>query len=134
MLQPSPEDATNKIFIAIYNHTMNASSPIDLEQYIRREKTPATDQPVFTSAFLLYTSLAISIMVAALALVISIWLSRYQRSLTETGPTIHERIKKRHETYTGLIEWKLPTLIEILPVMAWTSLTMFTFFIRYSMS
>ena len=83
---------------------------------------------------LLYISLFISIAEAALALIISIWLTRYQHSLTRTEPMIHDRIRKRHESYTGLREWGLPILIEILPMVALVALGLFTSFIRYSMS
>jgi hypothetical protein len=130
--QPSAGDATNKILIAIYNHTMNASSPVDLQQYITwDEKFHWT---VSASVFLLYISLAISVTVAAFALIISVWLTRCQRSLTETGPTIHERIRKRNEIYTGLMEWRIPILIEILPIVALVALGFFTIFIRYYIS
>lgn len=39
------------------------------------------------------------------------WLSRYQRSLTETRLTIHERSRRRH----GLMDWGLSHLIEFRP-------------------
>jgi hypothetical protein len=128
LFQPSAGDSTNKIFIAIYNHTMNASSPIDLQQYLSWDaKFTST---VSSSVFLLYISLAVSVSEAAFALFISVWLSRHQRSLTETGPTIHERITKRHETYRGLMEWRMPILIEILPTVGLVALLFFAAFIR----
>ena len=131
MFQRSPGDETNNILIAIYNHTMNASSPIDLQRYITWDKT--FDSMVTSSVFYLYISLAISITVAAFALIVSVWLIRYQRSLTGAGPTIHERIRQRHENFVGLMEWRLPTMIEILPMVALVALVLFANFIRYSM-
>ena len=125
-LEPSPADATNRILIAIYNHTMNASTPIDLQQYVTWNETST----VSPNVFLLYISLGISITEAAFALIIIVWLTRYQRSLTGTGPTIHERIRQRHEAYTGLMEWRLPMLIEILPMVALVALALFAAFIR----
>jgi len=37
-LQPAPGDVTNKILIAIYNRTMDATAPIDLEQFLRLDE------------------------------------------------------------------------------------------------
>jgi len=111
---------------------MNASTPIDLQQYTTWNEV--LGRTVSSSVFLLYISLAISISEASFALIISIWLTRYERSLTKTGPTIHERIRQRHEAYTGLMEWKLPFLIEILPIVALLGLVLFALFIRYVIS
>ena len=130
MFQPSPVDETNNILIAIYNHTMKASSPVDLQRNIG-DKT--VDLVVTYSVFCLYISLAISITVAAFALIISVWLMRYQRSLSGAGPIIHERIRQRHESFVGLMEWGLPIMIEILPIVALVALILFAEFIRYSM-
>jgi len=131
MFQRSPGDETNDILIAIYNHTMNASTPIDLQRFTVWNKT--FDSMVTSSVFYLYISLAISITVAAFALIINVWLIRYQRSLTGAGPMIQERIRQRHENFVGLMEWRLPIMIEILPMMALVSLALFAEFIRYSM-
>ena len=130
MFQPNPVDETNKILIAIYNHTMNASSPVDLQQYIGDKNF---DVVVTWNVFYLYISLAVSITVAAFALIISVWLIRYQRSLSGVGLTIHERIRQRHESFVGLMEWRLPIMIEILPIVALMALALFAQFIRYSM-
>ena len=131
MFQRSPGDETNNILIAIYDHTMNASTPIDLQRYITWDKT--FDWMVTSSVFYLYISLAISITVAAFALIVSVWLIRYQRSITGAGPTIHDRIRQRHENFMGLMEWGLPSMIEILPMVALVALVLFANFIRYSM-
>jgi len=131
LFQRSPGDETNNILIAIYNHTMNASSPIDLQRFITWDEM--FDSMVTSSVFCLYISLAVSITVAAFALIVSVWLIRYQRSLTGAGPTIHERIRQRHENFMGLMEWRLPIMIEILPMVALVSLFLFSNFIRYSM-
>jgi len=111
---------------------MNASTPINLQEYISRNGI--LDRTVSSNVYLLYISLGVSVTEAAFALIVSIWLARYQRSLTRTGPTIHERIRQRHEAYTGLMEWRLPVLIEILPMVALFALALFATFIRYSMS
>jgi len=113
---------------------MNAASrtPIDLQQYVKWDET--FNSTVSGNIFLLYISLALSVTEAAGALIISIWLTRYQRSLTKARPTIHESISKRHEAFRGLMDWKLPILIEILPMVATVSLVFFGVFIRYSIS
>jgi len=111
---------------------MNASTPINLQQYVTQNEI--LDRTVSSNVYLLYISLGVSVTEAAFALIVSIWLTRYQRSLTGTGPTIHERIEQRHEAYTGLMEWRLPVLIEILPMVALFALALFATFIRYSMS
>jgi hypothetical protein len=114
--------------------SLNAMTPVDLQQY-----SPSNDKFDSTawarsSMFLLYISFGISVAEAAFALIINVWLTRYQHSLTGMGPTIHDRIRKRYEAYTGLMDWRLPMLIESLPMMALVALLLFAVFIRYSMS
>jgi len=107
---------------------MNASTPIDLGHYVR--KNEALDSiTAHSNVFLLYTSLAFSIAVAAFALTISIWLTRYRQLLSKTGMTIHEHIKKRHEAHRAMMEWRLPALIEMLPIVVLLALLVFAAFI-----
>jgi hypothetical protein len=119
--QPSQGDATKKILI-------ESCDTIDLIP--SNDKSDSTAWPC--SVFLLYISFGISVTEAAFALIINVWLTRYQHSLTVTGPTIHDRIRKRYEAYTGLMDWRLPMLIESLPMVALLALLLFAVFIRYS--
>ena len=79
--------------------------------------------------FLLYTSLALSINVAAAACAAKLWLIRYNRLIAASGPP-YERAMRRHRAYTGLVEWKLEGIIEALPVVIIVAVTLFGLFIQ----
>lgn len=119
---------TNLILIAIYNHTLNASTPIDLEQFLRLDDTSMA-ATIFQN-WLLYTSLTISVLVAALAMAAKLWLVRYNRDVTTSGPP-RIRAKKRQVAYDGLLRWKLEKCIDGLPVLSLIAVILFALFIQY---
>lgn len=126
-LQPNPGDVTNQILIAIYNRTMNASLPIDLEQYLRLDN--GTHRRAFHRYSLLYISLAFSILVSVMATMAKLWVVRYNREVTVLGPP-YVRVKRRQEAYSGSIAWKLGGCIESLPVMTLIPFVLLGFFIQ----
>jgi len=125
--QPQPAEVTNKILIAIYRQTMNASTPINLEQFLRLDD--ATKSANDFHNWLLYMSLALSVLVAALAMAAKLWLVRYTREVTISG-TPRACAKRRQEIYDGLISWKLERCIDAMPIMALAALFLFGLFIQ----
>jgi len=83
---------------------MNASTPIDLEQFLWLDDNSRNMYQFQNSV--LYTSLTISIMVATLAMAAKLWLVRYNREVTTSGPP-RACAKRRQEAYAGLVAWKL---------------------------
>jgi len=106
---------------------MNASTPIDLEQFLSLDDNSRNMYQFQNSV--LYTSLTISIMVAALAMAAKLWLVRYNREVTTSGPP-RACAKRRQEAYAGLVAWKLGLCIDAMPVMALSSVMLFALFIQ----
>jgi hypothetical protein len=106
---------------------MNASTPIDLEQFLGLDDT--TNSVNDFHSWLLYISLALSVLVAALAMAAKLWLMRYAREVTISG-TPRARAKRRQEIYDGLVAWKLERCIDAMPIMALAALFLFGVFIQ----
>ena len=106
---------------------MNASTPIDLEQFLRLDDSSRNKYQFQNSV--LYTSLTISILVAALAMAAKLWLVRYSREVTTSG-TPYACAKRRQEVYGGLVAWKLGLCIDAMPLLTFTSVMSFALFIQ----
>ena len=126
--RPDPQDVTNRLLIAIYDHKMNPSIPVDLEKLLKLDDSKIK-WVVFQST-LLYTSLAISVAVAAVAMVAKLWIIRYKHEVTASGPP-RLRARRRQEVYDGAIAWRLDKCIEALPVMALIAVVLFALFILW---
>jgi len=125
-LNTPPAEVTNKILIAIYNRTMNASMPIDLEQFLRLDES--TRRRHDYQIWLLYTSLIISVGVAAIAMAAKLWVIRYSREVATSGPP-RACVKRRQEVYDGLVAWKLDKCIDFMPILALGTVILFGFFL-----
>jgi hypothetical protein len=126
--QPNPGDVTNQILIAIYKQTMNASSPIDLDKYLRLDED--TQKDVYFRNLILYSSLVFALIIAALATMARIWVIRQGRKMNTPGlgsPRSH--VMKRQEMYDGSRSWKLGEFIESLPVLTLIDVVLFGLFI-----
>lgn len=106
---------------------MNASTPIDVEQFFKLND--ATKGVNDSHNWLLYMSLALSVVVAAIAMTAKLWLIRYTREVTTSG-TPRARAKRRQEIYGGLVAWKLEMCIDALPIMALAAIFLFGLFIQ----
>jgi len=124
--RPDPQDVTNQLLLAIYEHKMNPSTPIEFEKFLKLDDSKFK-RVVFLST-LLYTSLAISVAVAAVAMAAKLWVIRYKHEVSALGPP-RLRARRRQEVYDGSIAWKLDKCIEALPVMALIAVVLFSFFI-----
>jgi len=105
----------------------NASAPIDLEQILREDESNK-----FLGVYenwLLYTSLTISIMVAALAMAAKLWVVRYDREVTTPG-TPRARAIRRQAVYNGLLAWKMGSCIDAMPLLVLAAVLLFMFFIQ----
>jgi hypothetical protein len=112
----------------IYRHQMNPSTPIDFEKFLKLDDSKLK-RAVFLNS-LLYTSLAISVAVGAVAMAAKLWIIRYKHQVNISGP-LHLRAKRRQEVYDGSITWGLEKCIEALPVMALVSEVLFALFILF---
>lgn len=106
---------------------LNASTPIDLEQLLTLDDGSRRINDYQIG--LLYTSLTISILVAALAMAAKLWVVRYSREVATSGPP-RARAKRRQEVYNGLLAWKMEYCIDALPVMSLIAVILFALFIQ----
>ena len=90
--------------MAIYDHQMNSSITIDLEKLLKLDDSKYK-QVVFLST-LLYTSLAISVAVAAVAMVAKLWIIRYKHELLQDHHIYVPGGGKRFTTGQSLGGWK----------------------------
>jgi hypothetical protein len=124
--RPRPEDVTNQLLIAIYYHQLDPSTSIEVEKILELDEGKL-NWTLFLNMFL-YTSLAISVVVGAVAMAAKLWVIRYKREVNTSGPP-HLRVRRRQEVYDGSIAWGLEKCIEGLPVMALISKVLFAVFI-----
>jgi hypothetical protein len=106
---------------------MNASTPIDLEKFLRLDATSKSTNDLHS--WLLYLSLALSILVAATAMAAKLWLLRYTREVKTSG-TPRDCAKRRQEMYNGLVAWQLKICIDAMPVITSIALMLFAIFIQ----
>ena len=130
--QRNPSDITNDLLVAIYQQlaaqSNNTSAPIiDPTSFFNQDKADH-DNAVFFNA-LLYCSLALSILVSAVALVAKLWLVSYSHKVFSFGSP-YERAMRRQEAYNGVLAWNLNATINALPIVLIIALAMFAIFIR----
>jgi len=107
---------------------MNASTPIDLEQFLRLDDSSRRSN--LTQNWLLHISLTLSIVVAAVAMAANLWLSRYRRDVNASLGPPRAVAKRRQELYDGFQAWKLQGCIDALPLMTLLAVFLFGFFIK----
>ena len=117
--------------MAIYNQLVaqsnNTSIPrVDTESYFNQSKIEL-DAAVNQNT-LLYTSLALSIIVSVIALVAKLWLVSYSRQAFSVGSR-YDRAMKRQEAYNGVLVWNLGGVINMLPVVLLIALYLFGIYV-----
>ena len=85
------------------------------------------DNAIATNA-LLYTSLALCIVVSVIALAAKLWLVSYSDRVFSVGLS-YEKAMKRQEAYSGVVAWKMGTAINAMPLILLAVLVIFGFFI-----
>jgi len=106
---------------------MNASTPIDLEQFLSLDDNSRRANKL--QNWLLYISLVLSLMLAVLAMAAKVWVARYNREVMTSGHP-RDRSKKRQEILDGALdEWALGKGIEAIPVVAIIAVILFGFFV-----
>lgn len=78
---------------------------------------------------LLYNALALCIVVSVIAVAAKLWLVAYGQRAS-SGGTPYQRAMKRQEAYSGVLAWKMGTVINSLPLILLLALIMFAFFIQ----
>lgn len=106
----------------------NVSIPVvDVASLFNQDPTDYNAAVIYNA--LLYTSLALCIVVSVVALAAKLWLVTYSHRAFSTG-TLYERAMKRQEAYNGILAWKIGAVINVLPLILLVALVMFGFFIQ----
>ena len=121
--------------MAIYNQLVaqsnNTSIPrVDTESYFNQSKIQSKIEldAAVNQNTLLYTSLALSIIVSVIALVAKLWLVSYSRQAFSVGSR-YDRAMKRQEAYNGVLVWNLGGVINMLPVVLLIALYLFGIYV-----
>ncbi|KAF8154908.1 hypothetical protein B0H34DRAFT_542878 [Crassisporium funariophilum] len=126
--QRDPTEINSDLLVAIYTQLSNPSAPVIDPQSFFTLNAEQRYNALYANS-LLYTSLAISIVVSVAASAAKLWLIRYNREVTAPGPPF-QRAMKRQEAYNGVVAWKLEEIIESLPVMVVFAVVLFGIYIH----
>ncbi|KIK02786.1 hypothetical protein K443DRAFT_5912 [Laccaria amethystina LaAM-08-1] len=134
--QPNPADITNQLLIGIYDQLVaqasNTSSSLTRIDTVAIFKLDTGDyNHAFLCNALLYSSLGLCTVAAALALAAKLWVISYGERAS-SGGTPYERAKKRQEAYSGVLVWKMGAAIQSLPLILLIALVVFVFFVHIS--
>ncbi|KIP08101.1 hypothetical protein PHLGIDRAFT_392025 [Phlebiopsis gigantea 11061_1 CR5-6] len=129
VLQPDPQDTTNKILVNI------SAQLADIATLMRQESSPNVVMPspatlpigaISASAIwincLWFSSLVFALVSASLGTLVKQWLRRY---IAKDYSSARERTRLREHRYYSLIRWVIPHIITILPVLLRIALNLF---------
>ncbi|EDR00377.1 uncharacterized protein LACBIDRAFT_334197 [Laccaria bicolor S238N-H82] len=135
--KPDPSDITNKLLIAIYDQLVAQATGTNISLPLDTVAIWKVDQADYDHAFLcnalLYSSLGLCTIAAALALAAKLWVVSYDgKRFASSCRTPYERAKKRQEAYSGVLVWKMETAIQSLYLILLIALVVFGFFVHIS--
>ena len=107
--------------VLIYQTQMMRNS--SLEPYVPRDFSPPVHIVVVNALF--YASLGVMILAALIAMLIKSWVREFDRDL-QAMSLPEQRAKTREFRYLGMVRWKLPYMVGILPSLIQISLVLFS--------
>ena len=117
-LEPDPMDIIQDVLIYQTQMMRNSS----LGPYVPRDFSPPEHLVIVNGLF--YASLGVTLLAALIALLIKAWLREFDRRLP--GMSLPEqRAKTREFRYLGMMRWKLPDMVERLPMLINLSILLF---------
>ena len=118
-LEPDPMDVIKDVLI--YQTQMMRNST--LEPYVPPDFSPPVHIVVVNALF--YASLGVMILAALIAMLIKSWVREFDRDLKAMSLP-EQRAKTREFRYLGMVRWKLPYMVGILPSLIQVSLVLFS--------
>ena len=118
-LEPDPMDIIRDVLIYQTQMMRNSS----LEPYVPRDFSPPVHIVVVNALF--YASLGVMILAALIAMLIKSWVREFDRDL-QAMSLPEQRAKTREFRYLGMVRWKLPYMVGILPSLIQLSLVLFS--------
>ena len=117
-LEQDPMDVIQDVLIYQTQMMRNSS----LGPYVPADFSPPTYIIVVNALF--YASLSFMILAAFIAMVIKSWVREFDRGLTAMSLP-EQRAKTREFRYLGMVRWRLPGIVKILPLFIHVSLLLF---------
>ena len=117
-LEPDPMDIIQDVLIYQTQMMRNSS----LEPYVPPPFSPPVHIVVVNALF--YASLGVMILAAFIAMLIKSWVREFDRGL-QAMSLPEQRAKTREFRYLGMVHWKLPYMVGILPSLIQISLVLF---------
>ncbi len=118
-LEPDPMDIMKDVLIYQTQMMRNSS----LEPYAPPDFSPPVHIVVVNALF--YASLGVMILAAFIAMLIKSWVREFDRDL-QAMSFPEQRAKTREFRYLGMVRWKLPEMVGILPSLIQISLVLFS--------
>ena len=118
-LEPDPMDIIQDVLIYQTQMMRNSS----LAPYVAPDFSPPTYIVVVNALF--YASLGFMILAAFIAMLIKSWVREFDRGLRAMSLP-EQRAKTREFRYLGMVGWKLPEMVGILPLLIQISLVLFS--------
>ena len=118
-LEPDPMDIIQDVLIYQTQMMRNSS----LAPYVAPDFSPPTYIVVVNALF--YASLGFMILAAFIAMLIKSWVREFDRGL-QAMSLPEQRAKTREFRYLGMVGWKLPEMVGILPSLIQISLVLFS--------
>ena len=132
--RPDQAELTNKLLLAIYDQLVQvAQANNTIVPRIETEHIFELDEADSSHAFLcnalLYSSLGLCSVAAAVALAAKLWVISYGERVSSSG-TYYERATNRQKAYSGLLVWKMEAAIHSIPLILLIALVVFGFFVQ----
>jgi hypothetical protein len=117
-LEPDPMDIIQDVLIYQTQMMRNSS----LGPYVQADFSPPDHIVVVNALF--YASLGVMVLAAFIAMLIKSWVREFDRGLGAMSLP-EQRAKTREFRYLGMVHWKLPKMVAILPFLIQISLLLF---------
>lgn len=124
LLQPDPEDYSAAVLYALLASTGNSTA---LESVPAPPSTGTLDVSVSARWIngLWFGSLALSLVVALLSILVKQWLDEYSGRMASSSKNFQHWSRRRAFYFAGVQDWNLASIISILPVLLHLALFMF---------
>ena len=107
-----PAKISNELLLAIYNNQRNSSDSINGTAIFDLDPKEHHKAVIYNA--LLYTDLALSIVVSMIALFAKLWVINYRNQVNSSGSP-YKQAMERQEAYNGVLAWRMIQIIDSLP-------------------
>jgi hypothetical protein len=113
---------------AHYSNSSIPSPPFNTTVFYNLD--PVDYNSAVTCNALLYTSIALCIVVSVIALAAKLWLVSYSDRTSNLVGLPYDRSVERQKLYNGVVEWRMGAVINTLPLILIIAVILFGFYIQ----